>query len=347
MVPLVSSPWGSNGVIAMRVIQGLAQGSIFPTTQTLLGRWAPVEERSTFGGIIYSGISTGSVIAFVTSGYICSSTLGWPFTFYLWGAVGLLWCVLYFFLGFNCPAAHPRIRPGERAFIEQSLHQTETDLHPKLPLKSILTCTHFWAIVSANIGNAWIYTILMTEVSSYFAKVMKFNINSNGLVSAIPYTAAAISGFIFAPIADCLIEKHLLSRVNTRRAMQCIGSYGMSICLILVGYVAYTQLAAVTLLTTANIFYAATLLGYPLGPVDLSPKFCGIMYGISNTISFGIAAFCPVLVHFVVKNKENAKEWQMAFLITGVLFIICATLYAIFISAERQPWDSVPEQANI
>lgn len=45
-------------VIALRVLQGLCQGFIFPSTHTLLSKWAPVEERGKLSTYCYSGEST-------------------------------------------------------------------------------------------------------------------------------------------------------------------------------------------------------------------------------------------------------------------------------------------------
>lgn len=48
--------WGDwKVVVALRVMQGLCQGFIFPSTHTLLSKWAPVEERGKLGTYCYSG----------------------------------------------------------------------------------------------------------------------------------------------------------------------------------------------------------------------------------------------------------------------------------------------------
>ncbi|XP_050308867.1 putative inorganic phosphate cotransporter [Anthonomus grandis grandis] len=343
LIPVIADVGGADAVIVMRFIQGLGQGCLFPCAQTILGRWSPPSERSTFGGIVFSGINVGSVVSFFTTGFICASWQGWPYSFYLWGLLGLVWCLLYFFFGFSKPADNPRINPEELDYIQRTLHQTAADKEPKLPFKQIMLSVPFWATASANIGNSFAYTTMMTQVSIYLANVMKFKIGANGMVSACPYIAASIMGWVYSPISDCLIQKHILRRVNARRFFQCFGAYGMGISLIMVGYFSNTQFLAVFLLTLANMFYAATLCAYSLSQVDLSPKFCGIMYGISNSLSFVVGMFSTVLVYYIVTDDENRHQWQIVFIITAVIYIASATIYAIFVTADRQPWDSAPE----
>lgn len=49
-------------VAALRVVQGLCQGVIFPSTHTLLAQWAPPSERGTIGTYCYCGAQFGTVV---------------------------------------------------------------------------------------------------------------------------------------------------------------------------------------------------------------------------------------------------------------------------------------------
>lgn len=50
--------------------------------------------------------------------------LGWESVFYVTGAIGVLWSVMWFVLIYDSPAKHPRISAEERAFIEDSIGST-------------------------------------------------------------------------------------------------------------------------------------------------------------------------------------------------------------------------------
>lgn len=45
-------------VMVLRALEGLCQGFLFPSTHTLLSKWAPVEERGKLGTYCYTGMST-------------------------------------------------------------------------------------------------------------------------------------------------------------------------------------------------------------------------------------------------------------------------------------------------
>ncbi|CAG9767284.1 unnamed protein product [Ceutorhynchus assimilis] len=319
----------------------LNQGFLFPSAHTLIGKWAPAEEISTLGIIVYSGISCGAILSSIVVGYTSSSWVGWPISFYIFGGLGIGWCVLYLIFGHSSPAVHPSITPEERRYIEASLGETTENAELPVPWWSIFTSIHLWAIVVANIGGSWGYAMLMTQTPTYLAKVLKFDIRANGLISAIPPMVGTITGLIFAPISDYLISKSYISRVNARRMFQVCGAYVLVICLFLLAYCASTKIIAVFLLTISHAAYSSTLCGYAVNHVDLSPRFSGIMQGFTNSTSQLIAIFSPLLVQFVVEDKTDASQWRIVFIVSAAFYFFSSTFYVIFASATRQKWDGL------
>jgi hypothetical protein len=54
-------------------------------------------------------------------GALATSSIGWPSIFYIFGAVGMLWVVLWFFVGADRPGTHKFISKAEQAYIETNL----------------------------------------------------------------------------------------------------------------------------------------------------------------------------------------------------------------------------------
>ena len=107
----------------LRVLQGLTQGTIFPSTHTLLSKWVPPGERARLSTFVYSGQAIGNVVMLAVSGIIASSSMGWPGIFYLSGGFSLMWTVAWIFLGSNSPEVDARISLEEKEYIQASLGQ--------------------------------------------------------------------------------------------------------------------------------------------------------------------------------------------------------------------------------
>jgi predicted MFS family arabinose efflux permease len=59
----------------------------------------------------------GTIISMPLSGYLCGSHWGWQSVFYVCGALGCVWFVLWSFLMHSDPRTHPRITEEERRYI--------------------------------------------------------------------------------------------------------------------------------------------------------------------------------------------------------------------------------------
>lgn len=63
------------------------------------------------------GSPLGTVIALPVAGYLCSTSWGWPSCFYLFGGLGILWCIIWYFLGSDSPQKHNNISEKEISYI--------------------------------------------------------------------------------------------------------------------------------------------------------------------------------------------------------------------------------------
>ncbi|EDO27678.1 predicted protein, partial [Nematostella vectensis] len=96
-------------LIVLRILEGLAQGVIYPSVNVLLSCWAPPEERSKMLVI------TWTVGYF---GYFIQKSRGMKFPFFfLLKRGGIVWYLFWCFLVYDSPSVHPRISLEEKEYI--------------------------------------------------------------------------------------------------------------------------------------------------------------------------------------------------------------------------------------
>lgn len=179
LLPVSGAQLGYGGVIACRVIQGLSQGFFYPSIHSLLGQWTPLPERSKVGSFVYSGSALGTVLSNLLTGLI-SDSIGWPIAFYLYGAIGMLWTIVWFIFGSNSPTQHKSISEAERNYI-QSFVKTEEEkgVEPvtpaSAPWRSILTSMPVWAIFVAGAGQNWALFTLFDEIPTFLNKRLGYS----------------------------------------------------------------------------------------------------------------------------------------------------------------------------
>ncbi|XP_066250899.1 putative inorganic phosphate cotransporter [Euwallacea similis] len=342
LFPVLSIRLGLGGAILCRVFQGLSQGFIIPLNHTLLGRWAPTNERSWISTTVYSGCSFGTIISMQITGYLSSTRFGWPASFYLFGGFGVGWCVLWLLWGADRPATHKSISAKERRYIEESLGQENDGNFTgiRLPWKAILTSLPYWAIVVAAIGESWGSTFLLTEIPTYLSKMTDIEIEKNGLYSSAPYVVAAIFTVVYGPIADYMISKRMISRKSARRLFHGIGAFIPAAALVWLAY-EENRWGIAALLIVAISLNGAMFCGYNVNHIDISPRFSGTLFGISNGVGQTLATLAPVLVEFIVYEETDKAVWRTMFIIAAIIYAGTAVFFITFLSVERQWWDSI------
>lgn len=83
LTPLAANA-GVPVLIAIRVIEGIAEGVTFPCVHAIWARWAPPKERSRMASAAFAGNYAGTVVAMPVSG-ILAAAYGWESLFYVFG----------------------------------------------------------------------------------------------------------------------------------------------------------------------------------------------------------------------------------------------------------------------
>ncbi|KAJ8929849.1 hypothetical protein NQ314_017453, partial [Rhamnusium bicolor] len=303
LIPSVAVQFGSIGVIICRVIQGLAHGFIFPSVHNILGQWVPASERSRLILLAYSGTQFSSILTKLVFRSISESWAGWPAIFYLFGGLGYAWIILWINCGYNTPAEHGTITEEERSYIQNSLGVNEKNQATRTPWKAIFTSLPVWAIVVAYLGQTWGASILLNETPKYIDRVMKYDMKSDRLLSVAPNIAVFVLSFSFCFISDYMINGMGVSRTFARKFFTTIGMTVPLIGLIPQGFVPEeTTILSIILLLIAVGSSAATCSGSFANIMDLSPKFSGIIMGITNCTANFFSIGTPFAVHLIVND---------------------------------------------
>ncbi|XP_059615084.1 putative inorganic phosphate cotransporter isoform X4 [Phlebotomus argentipes] len=349
LTPLGASYGGWKLVCASRVFQGLCQGFIFPSTHTLLSKWAPVSERGKLSTYCYSGAQFGTVIMLSASGFLASSFLGWPSVFYVAGFAGVFWSVLWYFFGGNSPSEFKSISPEEKEFIEKSLNVGEkvSVIHAEIehlkstPWMQIFTSLPFLSLMLVHCGHNWGFWTLLTKIPTYMKNVLDMDIKQNALLSALPYLAMCLMSYVFSYLADVLSRREVIPLSVSRKLFNSIGHLIPMFALVALGYVTKDNVdLAVGLLTIAVGINSATYLGFQVNHIDLAPNHAGVLMGITNGAANVMSIIAPLLVGFVVQDSTDPYQWRLVFFISAAIYLVGNTLFVIFGRTEIQTWNN-------
>jgi ACS family hexuronate transporter-like MFS transporter len=99
-----------------RVGLGLGESGAFPASLKAIAEWFPQRERALAAGIFNAGTNLGAIIAPAIVP-VLTATWGWRSSFFVTGAIGLLWLIAWLAL-YRAPQDHPKVNAAELALIE-------------------------------------------------------------------------------------------------------------------------------------------------------------------------------------------------------------------------------------
>jgi len=129
------------GFSLARAALGLGEAGNFPGAVKAVAEWFPKKERAFATGIFNAGSNVGAIIAPVAVPWI-ALTWGWRWAFIATGAVGFIW-LLFWLAVYRDPAAHPKVSPGELAYIRSDPVEATT----VVPWASLLRHRQTWAFI--------------------------------------------------------------------------------------------------------------------------------------------------------------------------------------------------------
>ncbi|KAK7093243.1 sialin-like [Littorina saxatilis] len=332
-------------VYGLRVIMGIASSVSFPAMHAMWGRWAPPAERSRLASFTYTGLMVGNIVTFICSGYLCAHGFdhGWGSVFYVSGGACFVWLALWWLLVSDSPDQCSRITEAERNYIVNGIGDNPHAVF-KVPWKEVAKSKAMWVVLAAHMCNNWMHYTLVTSLPTFMKEVLHYDIEQNGVLSAIPYMAMAVTATLGGHVAD-FVSARCLSTRATRRVFQATSFLGAGACLVAVGFVDCEQrTTAVILLGVAVGFEGLCYSGYMVNQIDFAPRYAGVLFGITNFISTIPGIVAPEVAGLLTPNKTQ-EEWRSVFYVCGAFTLFGAVVFGAFAVTDVEPWAKVPDVA--
>lgn len=327
-------------VVGIRVLQGLAEGVVFPAMHCMIALWTPITSRSRVISIVQSGSDVGAVVAMMASGVLADSTFlgGWPSIFYVFGLAGIIWFVFWCFLAYDTPSQHPRISPEELDFIISNQGDEQAQLKRKVPWTKVLLSMGVWSSVLSHFGFNWIHYIFLTEMPTYLTSVLRYSLGANGLLSAVPYILGAVLCCIASLVSDVFRKRGTMTITNNRKLFNSLGVMVPGLFLLLVPLAGCNGFWNMVVLAVAGGFHGMGHSGFMAAFVDLAPDFAGTLLGISNVAASIPGLAIPSLLGGLLEGQSPLEAWALFFYIGSAVGIITGLEFILLGSAEIQSW---------
>ncbi|KAJ6641246.1 Sialin [Pseudolycoriella hygida] len=325
-------------LIALRLIQGFASGLTWPAMYAIVVYWIPPIERSRFMSS-FQGFSIGIGLTYPLCGFIISHW-GWRAVFYTTGTIGMLWCVMWYFLAFDTPQTHPRITSTELEYIELNIDsEIKEGRGMNVPWKDIFKSLPAWSIGITTFGRIWVHYTFIMGGPIYMNYILKFTIEENGLLSGMPFLCSYVSSVIFCWIADYIMTKQWISLTNIRKIFTAMSQVIPGVLCLFIGFLNLDTIPVLVIWFLAVTLITASYAGAMASIVDIAPNLAGPVLAFCQTIHMTASFLSPVVAGVLVKDNTSLDQWQSVFGLTAVISISTYIMFQIYGTSDIQAWN--------
>ena len=321
---------GLFSLLLARVLLGLGEGATFPAATSAMSRWVAKENRGFAQGITHAAARIGNAVA---PGVIVlvMTTYGWRESFYICGAISLVWVLLWSLTFTERPQDHPRITQEELAVLPAAT----TGKKPAVPWKPLFKRMAPVTIVYFCYG--WTLWLFLSWIPQYFLHSHNLDLKKSAIFASGVFFAGVVGDTLGGIITDKLLKR----TGNLKLARSWMVSVCMLLTLLSLLPIMFTHDLNISVLClTAGFFFAELTIG-PMWaiPMDIAPAYSGTASGMMNTGSALAAIISPVLSGYLIDRYGN---WELPFV--GSMILMGLGVVLAFRMQPESKFELSPEQ---
>jgi len=328
---------GFGGILAARLVLGVAEGPAFPASAKATGYWFPRGERATATAIFDAAAKFANVIG-VPLVALAVVQFGWRWGFIITGFLSFLY-FLAFLIVYRDPSKHPRLSPAERDYIRAggATREGAAQSGEVAMLGYLLRNRKVWGLTIGFAAYGYSFYLFLTWLPNYLVQSMHMSILKSAGFTAIPW--------IFATIADLVVGGWLIDYLIARGydetpVRKTVLVLGMLLGLAVFGATITTDpvWAIVWISVALSGLAAAAPVGWSI-PSLIAPRGgTGTISGVMNFLNNMMGVVAPVTTGYIVGATGS---FVGAFLTAGIVLVIGIVAY-VFILGRLEPIADPP-----
>jgi len=302
-------------LIIVRFLFGMGEAGALPTMSGVLSRWMPVNELSKGISASLAGQIAGAAFApFIV--VPLAIQLGWRATFFVNGAIGVLWVIICWRWFKNNPSEMKGIKEDEKNYIETN--RRITSHHLTISWKKILSNRSMLCLVSSFFCSQWGMYFFIAWMPVYLQEGRFFSENNMKLTTSLIFIPAILISLVIGAMGDRLVKNRGLKFGRRSIAMAALG---LNCLMFLSEATTHSDEILVACLVTGfgcQLVFGAAAFGVC---IDVGSNHAGAVSGLMNCIGQIGAFFLAILFGAMVDSTHNYNA--PLFLIAALMGIGC------------------------
>jgi MFS transporter, ACS family, glucarate transporter len=290
---LTGAMTGFAGLLVVRLLFGAGEAGAFPNMSGALSRWFPAAERARAQGAVWGASRLGGILAPLLVVPLLSQ-LGWRAMFWILGAAGGVWVLLWRPGYHNWPSEDKRVGAGELAEIGQP-----TPAQHRIPWGTLFRSRNLWLVIGMYSTYGWGGYFYLSWLHTYLMNGRGLTEREMGLFSSLPFALGTAANLLGGWLSD-----HLSSRYGLRNGRRLLGTFTLAAASICVVALALTRgkLSGIVLISVGYGFMDLMLPSAWAITLDIGGRYAGAVSGAMNSSAQFGGFVCSVLFGYAAQR---------------------------------------------
>lgn len=305
-------------LVIIRFLFGAGEAGAYPNIAGVISRWFPGDSRARAQGFIWGASRAGGALApwIVVP---LQLQFGWRAAFWAFGALGILWCAVWWFW-----------------YRDRAVDAAGSIGHGPAPWGTLFRSPQLWLIIAMYFSQAWGSWFYFNWLPTFLVKGRGFTEGEMGFFSAFPFLLASASNIAGGFLSDFAVRK-----LGPRRGRTIVGSLGLAASAVLLATTALSTGKTTTIVLLSLGFGVADLMLPSAWAIclDVGGPHAGSVTGAMNMAGQFGGFLCTVVFGHIV---GRTGDYNLPLFIIAVMVGTGAILFSRIdatrpLAAGRQP----------
>lgn len=204
---LTGLAWNFVSLLVTRFLFGAGEAGAFPGMSRAIYTWIPLKERGLVTGINFSGSRIGAAFALPFVAWLINE-FGWQITFFVLGAVGVIWAGLWYFLFRDNPEDHPAISIEEKNFIVANRQEKKASVARKIDFSSLMKSKNMWLAMGQYFCSNFTFFFALTWLFPHIKSEYQLDTMEASFYTALPLVFGAFGNWASGYFIDAIFKKN-------------------------------------------------------------------------------------------------------------------------------------------
>lgn len=194
-------------LLIVRFLFGAGEAGAFPGMSRAIYSWIPLKERGIVTGINFSGSRLGAAFALPLVVWLIDA-FGWEATFFIFGAIGVLWAIAWYVLFHDSPEDHKGISEVEKEHILSTRQERDSAVSKeKIDFGILLKSKNMWLAMGQYFCSNFTFFFALTWLFPYIKDEYGLTTTEAGFYTALPLVFGAFGNWFAGWLIDLIFKK--------------------------------------------------------------------------------------------------------------------------------------------